>query len=94
MPVYFSHEEEFAERFQRSLGFWVRAFENAALVLLVLGVGFGVGRLWDDHERLPVILLLTGIGLLGFMCYSCLLGILAELAYRNERSAKRNDEPA
>ena len=94
MRVYFSHEGEFAERFQRSLGFWVRAIETAALVLLGIWVTIGVGALWDDHESLPVILLLTVIGLFSYMCYACLLGIMAELAYLNDRSAKRNDEPA
>ena len=56
MRVYFSHEGEFAERFQRSLGFWVRALSNVALVLLAIGVSLGVGALWDDYERLPVVL--------------------------------------
>ena len=94
MRVYFSHEEGFAERFQRSLGFWVRAIESAGIASLVIGVTLGVGALWDDYERLPVILLLTGIGLFSYMCYSCLLGVVAELAYLHDRSAKRNDEPA
>jgi len=94
MRIYFSREEEFAERFKRSLGFSIRAFSAAAVVFLVLGVLLGVRALWDDHERLPVILLLTAIGLFGYLCSLFLLGIMAELAYLNERSAKRSDEPA
>ncbi len=94
MRFYFSREEEFAERFQRSLGFWEGAFKTAAIMLLAIGISLGVGALWDDPERLPVILLLTAIGLFSFLCYACLLGIMAELAYLNERSAERNDEPA
>ena len=94
MRIYFSHEQEFAERFQRSLGFWARALNTTAIVLLVMGILGGVGALWDDYERLPVILLLAAIGLYSSLCYVCLLGIMAELAYRNERSAKRSDEPA
>ena len=66
MRIYFSRGEEFAERFKRSLGFWVHAFSAAAVVFLILGVSLGVRAFWDDHERLAVILLLTAIGLFGY----------------------------
>ena len=94
MRIYFSREEEFAERFKRSLGFWFRALSTGAVVLLVLGGFLGIGAFWNDNERLPIILLLTAIGLFGNLCYVCLLGLMAELAYLNERLAKRSDEPA
>ena len=94
MRIYFSRGEEFAERFKRSLGFSVHAFSAAAVVLLILGGLLGVGAFWGDHERLPVILLLTAIGLFGYLCSLFLMGIMAELAYLNERVAKRSDEPA
>ena len=94
MRIYFSRGEEFAERFQSSLGFWVRALSIGAVVLLVLGGVLGIGAFWNDNEGLPIILLLTAIGLFGNLCYVCLLGLCAELAYLNERLAKRSDEPA
>ena len=94
MRIYFSPGEEFAERFQRSLGFWFRALSTGAVVLLVLGGVLGIGAFWNDNEGLPIILLLTAIGLFGNLCYVCLLGLMAELAYLNERLAKRSDEPA
>jgi len=94
MRIYFSPGEEFAERFQRSLGFWFRALSIGAVVLLVFGGFLGIGAFWNDNERLPIILLLTAIGLFGNLCYVCLLGLCAELAYLNERLAKRSDEPA
>ncbi len=94
MRIYFSREEEFAERFKRGLGFSVHAFSAAAVVLLILGGFLGVGAFWGYNERLAVIFLLTAIGLFGYLCSLFLMGIMAELAYLNERSAKRSDEPA
>ena len=88
MRVYFSPEEEFAERFQRTLGSWLRVYEKVGVTILAVGAAIGVGALWDDYERLPVILLLTAIGLFIYLCYVLLMGILTELAYHNERSAK------
>ncbi len=73
---------------------YLRAFSAAAVVFLVLGGFLGIGAFWNDNERLPIILLLTAIGLSSYLCYVCLLGLMAELAYLNERLAKRSDEPA
>ncbi len=91
MRVYFSPEEEFAERFRRSCGFWARAIETAGLVLLGVGSVMAIIELWDDPERLAVPLLLAAIALYTFLGVAYLAGIMAELAYLNERSAKQTE---
>ncbi len=80
--------EAFAERFRRSLGFWARVIEIAGIASLSVGIILGMGQLWHDTERMIVPLLLAAIGLFTFLCYACLMGVMAELSYLSEKLLK------
>ena len=91
MRIHISSHEEFVERFKRSRGFWERAIGTVGMVFLVVGFVVGIPAVWHNTERLTLLLLLAAIGLFTFLCYTWLMGILAELSYLRERLLKETE---